>query len=100
MHVFAVFTVPDVRVGLVVAGDRFFAKPFQIGENIPVGRAMQPLVEKSLCTGQNGRTVNVVLDFAKGAVADSDRPLAVVAGQCGGDPFFQFGIAVNAVDRL
>ena len=70
MHAFSVFTVPDVRVGLVVAGDRLFAKPFQIGENIPVGRAMQPLVEKGLCTGQNGRTVNVVLDFAKGAVAD------------------------------
>ena len=100
MDLFFFIPVPYIGVRLVEAGDGFFAEPFEIGKDIPVGRAVQALVEESLCAGENGRAVDVVLCFPVGTVADPYRPHVVVPGQIGRDFFFQIGVAMDAVYRL
>lgn len=54
---FFAVAVPDVDVGLVEAGDGFFASRSRSAKTVAVGRAVKALVEEGLRAGENDRAV-------------------------------------------
>src|SRR5881296_1319496 len=92
--------LPQAGVGLVEQGGSALAELLELAEQRLVASQREPRVEEHVRRGEDGRTVDVVLDLGIRLIADPHRPHAAVTGQRSDFALLDPRLAADRVDRL